>query len=144
MVHLPNDRGGAPRPSQGYPYDASYVADNDYATGRIVEYLSQTPWWREMAIMITEDDATGGVDHIHAQRVPLLIASPYAKRNYVSHTNASFPSLLKLMFRFLDIPPLNLFDATAAGLEDCFTAEPDFTPYKALPPDRRIFSPPDT
>ena len=29
-----------PRPEDGYPYRASFVADNDYALGRIVEYLS--------------------------------------------------------------------------------------------------------
>jgi hypothetical protein len=91
-----------------------------------------------MAIFITEDDATGGVDHIHAQRVPLVIASPYAKRNYVSHVNADFPSLLKLMFRMLRIPALNLFDATASDLGDCFTAEADLAPYRAIPPDPRL------
>ena len=57
-----------PRPADGYPYAASYVADNDYALGRIVEYLSHTPWWREMAIFVTEDDAQGGVDHVDSHR----------------------------------------------------------------------------
>jgi len=57
FMHLPNDHMTEPRAQDGYPYDASYVADNHYALGRIVEFLSRTPWWREMAIFVTEDDA---------------------------------------------------------------------------------------
>jgi len=140
-IHLPNDHLARPRPEDGYPYEASYMADNDYALGRIVEFLSRTRWWKEMAIFITEDDAQGWVDHIDSHRTILLVVSPYARRNYVSHVNSSFPGLLKTIFRLLGIPPLNLFDATAADLADCFTNEPDFTPYEALPVDPRIFDP---
>ncbi len=141
FIHLPNDHMARPRPNDGYPFEASFVADNDYALGRMLEFLSGTPWWREMAVFVTEDDAQGGVDHVDSHRTVLLIASPYAKRNYVSHMNSSFPGLLKTAFRLLGVGPLNLFDATAADLSDCFTAEPDFTPYKALPPDVKIFDP---
>ncbi len=140
-IHLPNDHLARPRPQDGYPYEASYMADNDYALGRIVEFLSRTPYWREMAIFVTEDDAQGGVDHIDSHRTILLVVSPYARRNYVSHVNSSFPGLLKTIFRLLGLPPLNLFDATAADLADCFTDVPDFTPYSALPVDLRIFDP---
>jgi hypothetical protein len=130
-----------PRPEDGYPYEASFVADNDHALGRIVEYLSNTKWWREMALFITEDDAQGGRDHIDAHRTVLLVAGPYAKKNYVSHRNSSFPGLLKTIFRLLDLPPLNLFDAAATDLSDCFTDTPDFTPYRAEPVDDRLFKP---
>ena len=117
------------------------MADNDYALGRIMEFLSGTPWWREMAVFVTEDDAQGGVDHIDAHRTVLLVAGPYAKRDYVSHVNTSFPGLLKTVFRLLGMPPLNLFDAAASDLSDCLTDQPDFTGYKALPVDPRIFKP---
>ncbi|MCC6859762.1 MAG: bifunctional YncE family protein/alkaline phosphatase family protein, partial [Bryobacterales bacterium] len=130
FIHLPNDHMARPRPDDGYPYQASFVADNDYALGRIVEYLSNTKWWREMAVFITEDDAQGGRDHVDAHRTVLLVAGPYVKKNYVSHRNASFPGLLKTIFRLLGLPPLNLFDAAATDLSDCFTGTPDFTPYR--------------
>jgi YVTN family beta-propeller protein len=141
FLHLPNDHMANARPEDGYPYQASFVADNDYALGRIVEFLSQTPWWREMAIFITEDDAQGGRDHVDSHRTLLLCAGPYCKKNYVSHVNSSFPGLLKTVFRILRIPPLNLFDATASDLGDCLTDAPDFTPYKVLPIDSRLFDP---
>lgn len=140
-IHLPNDHLARPRPEDGYPYEASFMADNDYALGRIVDFLSHTPWWREMAIFITEDDAQGWVDHIDSHRTILLVVSPYARKNYASKVNSSFPGLLKTIFRLLGVPPLNLYDATAADLADCFTDQPDFTPYEALPVDSRIFDP---
>jgi hypothetical protein len=140
-IHLPNDRIAEPRPDHGYPFSASYIVDNDYALGRIVEYLSHLPWWRQMAIFVTESSAQGGIDHVDSHRTILLAIGPYAKRNYVSHVNVSFPGLLKTVFQLLGVPPLHLFDATAADLRDCFTDEPDFSPYKALPPDRELFDP---
>jgi YVTN family beta-propeller protein len=141
FIHLPNDHLAKPRPEDGYPFDASYVADNDYALGRILEYLSHSPWWRRMAVFITEDDAQGGVDHVDSHRTVLLVAGPYARPNYVSRVNSSFPGLLKTVFRLLGIPPLNLFDATARDLADCFTSEPDFTGYRALPVHPELFDP---
>ncbi|MEZ5399821.1 MAG: bifunctional YncE family protein/alkaline phosphatase family protein [Bryobacteraceae bacterium] len=141
FIHLPNDHMTRPRPDDGYPFDASYVADNDYALGRIVEYLSHSPWWPKMAIFVTEDDAQGGVDHIDSHRTVLLAISPYAKKKHVSRVNASFPGLLKTVFRLLRIPPLNLYDATAADLADCFRDEPDFARYEKVPVVADIFVP---
>lgn len=140
-IHLPNDRLDQPRESIGFPYQASYMADNDVALGRIVEFLSQTPWWRNMVIFITEDDATGGLDHVNAQRIPLLIVSPWAKQNYVSHRNTSFPGLLKTIFQILKLPPLHLWDAVATDLSDCFTNQPRWSPYRAQNVLEPLFDP---
>jgi YVTN family beta-propeller protein len=141
FIHLPGDYLGPARPDDGYPYEESFLADNDYALGRILEYLSGTKWWKEMAVFVTEDDAEGGYDHIDARRTLLFCAGPWARRNYVSHTNASIPGLLKTIFRLLHLPPLNLFDAAAADLSDCFTATPDPAPYHLLTVDHRLFDP---
>jgi hypothetical protein len=107
----------------------------------MVEFLSRTRWWKEMAVFITEDDAQGGVDHVDSHRTVMMVGGPYAKKNYVAHTNTSFPGLLKTVFGILRIPPLNLYDATAASLADCFTAKPDLTTYKLLPVDAELFDP---
>jgi len=141
FIHLPDDHTADPRPADGYKTDASYVADNDYALGRMVEYLSHTPEWRHMAIFITEDDAGGGVDHIDAHRTVLLVASPWAKRGYVAHMNSSFVGMLKTTYRLLGLGPLNLFDAAAREISECFTNDPDYTPYTLLPVDPAIFDP---
>jgi YVTN family beta-propeller protein len=138
-VCLPGDYLAPARPEDGYPYEESFLADNDYALGRILEYLSGTKWWNRMAVFVTEASAEGGYDHIDAHRTPLLCAGPWAKRNYVSHTNSSIPGLLKTVFRLLGVAPLNLFDATAADLSDCFAATPDPAGYRVVDVDRRLF-----
>ncbi len=140
-VYLPNDRLGTPRPDDGYPYEESFLVDNDYALGRILEFLSGTPWWGSMAVFVTEDSARGGADHIDAHRTLLLCAGPWMKRNYVSHTNSSFPGLLKTIFEILHVPPMNLSDASAADLSDCFMSSGDASPYRVAPVDKRVYDP---
>ena len=140
-VILPNDHGADDRPEAGFPFRESYEADNDLAVGRIVEYLSHTPYWKNMLIVITEDDAQGGVDHIDAHRSVLMVISPYARKNYVGHVHASFGSIFKTYWNILGIPYLNQYDAGATDFADMFTDKPDFTPYLAVPVDIRIFDP---
>ena len=140
-VIIPNDHGANERPDAGYPFRESYMVDNDLALGRIVEYLSHTPYWKNMAIVITEDDAQNGVDHIDAHRSILIVVSPYVKKNYVSKVHYSFGSLFKTFWNILGLPYLNQYDAGATDLSDMFSGVPDFTPYTALAPDLRIFDP---
>lgn len=140
-VHLPNDYLAAAQPGEGYPYEESFMTDNDYALGRLLEYLSGTPWWRDMAVFVTEDDAAGGVDHIDAHRTLLFCAGPWAKTGYISHRNASFPGLMKTIFRLLRVPPLNLFDAAASDLSDCFAVKPSDGRFHTIVPDKRIYDP---
>jgi hypothetical protein len=139
-VWLPNDHTADPRPQAGYAYLASYVADNDLALGKTVEFLSRSPFWNDMAVFVTEDDAQDGLDHVDTHRSVLLVISPYARRG-VSHVHTSMVSILKTFDLIFGLPPLNQFDAAATDLSDLFTARPDFTPYRALPSDRRIFDP---
>ncbi|HPE55453.1 MAG TPA: bifunctional YncE family protein/alkaline phosphatase family protein [Bacteroidales bacterium] len=140
-VIIPNDHGAGERPEAGYPFRESYMADNDLAVGRIVEYLSHTPYWKNMLIVITEDDAQNGVDHIDAHRSLLMLISPWVKRDYVSHVHYSFGSLFKTYWNILGLPYLNQYDAAANDLSDFFAEEPDYTPYNAHMVDIRIFDP---
>lgn len=141
FIHLPQDHTADPRPEDGYPTRAAYVADNDLALGRMMAYLTHSPWWRDMAVFVTEDDAAGGVDHVDAHRTVLLMASPYVKQGCVAHTNSSFPGMLKTAFLILRLPPLNLFDAAASDLGECFSSTPDYKPYDAVPADPAVFDP---
>lgn len=140
-VAIPNDHGAGPRPEAGYPYLHSYMADNDLALGRILHFLSRTPYWKNMLVVVTEDDPQGGVDHIDAHRSVLMMAGPYVKRGYVSHTHGNFGSILKVLYNLLNVPYVNQYDQTASLLSDFFTDKPDFRPYTAVLPDVRIFDP---
>jgi len=140
-LQLLNDHGAGERPQAGFPYNESYMADNDLALGRVIEYLSHLPQWKNMMIVVTEDDAQGGRDHIDAHRSILMIVSPYAKRNFNSHQHYSFGSIFKTFWNVLNIPYLNQYDFGTTTLSDCFTDKPDFTPYNAVLVDPRIFDP---
>ncbi len=138
-VIIPNDHGAGERPEAGYPFRESYMADNDLAVGRIVEFLSHTPYWENMLIVITEDDAQNGVDHIDAHRSILMLVSPWVKRDYLSHAHYSFGSIFKTFWNILGMPYLNQYDAGATDLADFFTTTPNYQPYLALPADPRVF-----
>jgi len=140
-MSLPNDHGATERPEEGYPYFASYMADNDLALGRVVELLSHTPYWKEMAIFVTEDDAQNGRDHVDHHRSLCLVISPYARRGHVSHIHTSIPSIIKTINLIHGMPAINMYDAMASDLSDMFTADPDFSAYEAVDVHPQIFDP---
>ena len=141
VLYYGMDHGDRDRPDDGYPFRASYMADNDLALGRTVEFLSRTPYWKNMAIIVTEDDSQAGRDHVDAHRSILMVISPYAKKNYIGHVHYSFGSIFKTIWNTLGIECLNQYDLSANDLSDMFTSEPDLTPYNAVPVDKRIFDP---
>jgi len=138
-MQVPNDHGAGIRPEDGYFYPNSFMADNDLAVGRILHFLSRTKYWKNMLVIITEDDPQGGSDHIDAHRSILMMEGPYVKKGFVSHTHANFGSILKSIYNILNVNYVNQFDATASLLQDIFTAIPDYTPYTLELNDPRVF-----
>jgi YVTN family beta-propeller protein len=131
IVCLPNDHTSGT--SEGSPTPAATVADNDLAFGRIVEALSRSPFWPEMAILAIEDDPQNGFDHVSGYRTTAYVASPYAKRGAVVSTQYNTTSLLRTIEQILGLPPMNQFDASAVPMWDAFTDTPDLRPFSAVP-----------
>lgn len=140
-IQLPNDHTAGARPQDGYPFSHSFVADNDLALGRMLDFLSKTPYWQSTLVIVTEDDPQGGVDHIDAHRSVLMMAGPYVKKGYVSHKHANFGSILKTIYHILGVPYVNQYDATATLLDDFFTEKPNYKQYEVLPNDPSVFQP---
>ena len=92
-MQVPNDHGASIRPEDGYLHPQSFMADNDLAVGTDIAFFSRTKYWKDMLVIITEDDPQGGVDHVDAHRSVLMMAGPYVKKGYVSHTHANFGSV---------------------------------------------------
>jgi YVTN family beta-propeller protein len=141
VIRLPGDHTADPRPEDGYPYRASYIADNDLALGRIVAFLSKLQLWKDSALFVTEDDAQGGVDHVDAHRSVLIIASPLVKPGAVSHEHTSMGSITRAIDELLGLSPLNLEDALAGEITGVFEdhRHPEF--FTAQPADPRVFIP---
>lgn len=131
IICLPQDHTSGTSP--GCPTPAACMADNDLALGRIVEALSHSSFWPKMAIFAIEDDPQAGWDHVSGYRTTAYLASPYARRGVTVSTQYNSTSLLRTIGQILGLPPMNLFDASATPMFDCFTDTPDPTPFKALP-----------
>lgn len=141
VIRLPGDHTADPRPRDGYPYRASYVADNDLALGRIIDFLSQTPIWKDSALFVTEDDAQNGVDHVDAHRSILLVASPWVKPGAISHEHTSMGSITRTIDELLGLGPMNLEDALAGEIGGIFDTQPHLERFQFHPSDARVFSP---
>jgi len=119
--------------TKGRPSPFAHVADNDLAVGEFIEYLSQSPVWKESVVFILEDDAQNGPDHVDAHRSPAYIAGGYVKRHYVDHTMYSTSSLLRTIELILGIPPMSQYDAAAVPMWRSFTEELNTGIFHALP-----------
>jgi YVTN family beta-propeller protein len=118
----------------GKPTPQFYVADNDYALGRLVEAVSSSPYWRDTAIFVVEDDAQDGPDHVDCHRSVALVISAYNREGALVHEFHSTVSLVRTIGLLLGFGPLNQLDSAATPL-GIFRAEPDLRPYKAVLPD---------
>ena len=137
LLQLPSDhtRGAAPDQSTA----KAMVADNDLALGRVVEALSRSPFWPKMAILVVEDDAQNGVDHVDGHRTVALAISPYARRQHVDSTFYAHQSMVKTIELMLGLPTLSLFDLIATDMRASFTDTADATPYTAVEPKQSLF-----
>jgi YVTN family beta-propeller protein len=117
----------------GRPTVFSHVADNDLATGLFVEYLSKSPIWKECLIVIVEDDAQNGPDHVDAHRSLAFLAGGYVKQNFVDHTVYTTSSLLRTMELILGLPPMTQYDASATPLWRCFNNTPNHPAFSSRP-----------
>jgi YVTN family beta-propeller protein len=130
IVALPNDHTAGVRP--GYPTPRAMVADNDAALGKIVEAFSKSRFWENTVIFVVEDDSQGGWDHVSAYRTVALVISPYSRLKKTVSTFYTQPSMIRTIEQILGLPPMNIQDAIANPMTDCFISVPDLTPYEAL------------
>lgn len=121
--------------TENYPTPSAMVADNDVALGRIVEAITNSPYWKESIIFVIEDDAQDGVDHVSGHRMPALVISPYNQHNLVDSTYYTQITFVREMEQILGLPPMNQMDMAVdpSVMSGLFTSEPNLTPYKALP-----------
>jgi phospholipase C len=126
----------------------------------LVNAVGESQYWNSTAIFIFWDDYGGWYDDVPPPlvdydglgiRVPLLVVSPYAKRDYVSHIQYEHGSILKFIEDRFGLPRMAASDTRANSPEqDCFDfnqAPRAFVPIKAphdeayfrhQPPDRRV------
>lgn len=133
FLRLPNDHTSGTR--SGQPSPAAAVADNDLAVGRVVEAVSNSPYWDDTAIVITEDDAQNGPDHVDAHRTTAYVVSKYspgtAENPYRDESFYTTVSMIRTIEVLLGLPPMNVNDAHAAWMASLFSGSGNHASFKA-------------
>ncbi|HEY3349455.1 MAG TPA: beta-propeller fold lactonase family protein [Thermoanaerobaculia bacterium] len=128
IVRLGNDHTAGTKKGERTP--RAMVAENDVALGRLVEAISHSPFWKDTAIFVIEDDAQSGSDHVDAHRTVGFVISPYTRRKgFVDSTMYSTVSMLRTMELILGLPPLSQHDASATPMTHAFADAPDGVPF---------------
>ena len=115
------------------PTPIAHVADNDLAVGLFVDYLSHSSVWKNSLVIIVEDDAQNGSDHVDAHRSTAYLAGGYVKKGFVDHTAYTTTSLLRTIELILGLPPMSQYDAAAAPLWRCMNNTPDHPSFDVRP-----------
>ena len=132
FMRLPNDHTNGTAPGKTAPL--SSFADNDYALGMIVEGLSRSRFWPNMAIFVVEDDSQNGPDHVDSHRAPAFLISPYTHTGKIDSTMYNTTSVLRTMELILHLRPMTHFDAGARPMANAFSEQAVVTPYQAEKP----------
>lgn len=131
VLSLPNDHTAGTAP--GFPAPRAMVADNDLALGRIIETITHSRFWDSTVVFVTEDDSQSGWDHISSYRTTGLVLSKYSILNKTIHTNYNQTCIVRTIEQILGLPPMNIIDATAMPMFDCFTDRKSNYSYTFIP-----------
>jgi phospholipase C len=123
----------------------------------LINGLVQSPSWKDSVFFLTWDEGGGFYDHVPPVgtvnpdgiapvdlqptdfpgdftrtgfRVPLIVISPFAKKNYVSHTAADYTAMLKFIETRWSLPNLTKRDAAQPDMTEFF----DWSAPNANPP----------
>jgi hypothetical protein len=135
-IWLPNDHTDGTSKKILDPYQ--FVAQNDAALGYLIEAISHSPIWRDSLILVVEDDAQNGPDHVDATRTIAFAAGPYVKRGAVISDRYDQLSLLRTIEILLGLQPINLGDRMAAPMFGVFTDKPDYEPFTPVRVSERL------
>ncbi len=133
LLRLGNDHTSGTKAHKAAP--AAAVSDNDLAVGRVVEAVSHSPYWEDTAILILEDDAQDGPDHVDAHRSIALLVSKYspasAQKQLVESNFYCTVDMVRTLEVLLGLPPMNSNDAHAAPIASVFSGKGDHAPFTA-------------
>jgi phospholipase C len=102
------------------------VADGDRHIADVIEHLQKSPQWDHMVVIVTYDENGGFWDHVAppvadrwgpGTRLPTLVISPFARKDFVDHTQYDTGSIIRLVEHRFGLPPLAGIAARDAALQ---------------------------
>ena len=133
ILTLSNDHTNGTNPKS--PTPRAMEAANDLALGRIVEGISKSRFWAKSLILVVEDDAQDGVDHVDGRRTVALAIGPFIRRGVVDSNNYNHLSMVRTIQDIFRIPPRTRFAQAARPMTSLFMATVNTTSYEHLTPN---------
>ncbi len=96
----------------------------------MVERISHSRYWPGALILVIEDDAANGADHVDAHRTVALAAGPWVSRGVTDSNLYTSCSVLRCIEDVFGLPPMSQFDARASGLDGIFARRADRKPFR--------------
>jgi phospholipase C len=126
---------------------------------KLITALMNSPSWKDSVFIQTYDEGGGFYDHVPPMavvspdgiqpilqptdfvadftksgfRVPMVVVSPFAKKNFVSHTPMDFTAALRFIETRFNLPPLTARDASMPDMTEFFDFSTAGGPW-ATPP----------
>jgi len=125
LVLLQPGPGRDMHPAKGVPVSAG----TSWLNSLILE-VQASSIWGSAAIIVIWDSSGGWWDHVpppqvdaqgYGARVPMLVISPFAKPNYISHVQMDDVSILSFIQETFGLPPLNSRNQLSNSLHDMLT-----------------------
>jgi phospholipase C len=95
-----------------------------------IKQIQASPVYQKAAIIVIWDSSGGWYDHVpppqvdpgqgFGPRVPMLVISPFAKKNFISHVQMDDVSILRFIQETFGLPPLNARNGQSNDLSDMF------------------------
>ena len=133
VMTLTSDHTNGTRP--GSPTPRAMVADDDLALGRIVEGVTKSRFWPNTLVLVVEDDAQNGLDHVDGHRTVALAIGAHIRRGVTDSNFYDHSSMIRTIQDIFRIPPQTRFVAAARAMSSVFTPAAATDTYKALTPE---------
>ena len=124
------------------------IRDGEAFLNQVYAAVTSSPNWSKTVLVINFDEWGGFFDHVPPPlapippasaaagvpdgrlgfRVPCIVISPYARRNFIAHNQYDHTSILRMIEWRFGLPPLTVRDQTASNLAEVLNfASPDVT-----------------
>ena len=135
LVRLMRDHlGDFAKSIDGLNTPEAQVADNDFAVGRLIQAVAHSPYADSTLVIVIEDDAQDGPDHVDAHRSVCYLAGPYVKQHQVVSERYSTINLLTTIEDILGIDHLSIYDANQRPMTSVFDLGQTHWDYQAIEP----------
>ena len=137
FVRFPHDHfGNFGTAKFGVNTPDTQMADNDYALGLLVEKVANSRFKDNTLVVVVEDDAQNGPDHVDAHRSIIFFAGPFVKQGgAVISKRFTTVNAVRTIQSVLGITPLGITDGLAQPMTEVFDDVALPWTYRAIVPE---------